>query len=251
MRVPINIASRPADSTGSLRRGALALGCLALVLGFVVVRAELRSRNEFRSLVDQTNQLEAQIQELESSRKEMRSWLETPQVTQIRQRSALLNALISQKSLSWTRMFQDLESTLPGGVRIVGIAPSTKGLDGDQGQPELRLAVASATIAPIVDFIKRLEDSPRFANPVVGDQRNPTETEEKGEVKVTLTARYVQSLDLPLAPVGGEAESDEAAEAESESGQDAAPAAKSEPQAGAQGIVAASQPLPVTRGGRR
>lgn len=249
MRVPINIASLPGDTTGPLRRVALVLGCLVVALGFVVVRAELRSRDEFRSLVDQTNQLEADIQNLQNTRKEMQTWLETPQVLQIRKRSSLLNALISQKSLSWTRMFQDLESTLPGGVRIMGIAPAVRTLSIDQSQPDLRLAVASPAITPIVDFIRRLEDSPRFENPVVSDQRNPSESEVKGEVKVTLTARYVQSLQSPPTPVDAGSDDEEETELEAES--DEAPQAQAGPEVGSAGIVAVRQPNTSVPGGKR
>src|SRR5690242_5885063 len=113
MRVPINIATHPPDSTRPLRTGAMVLTVLTALLAIIAIRSELNSRNEFRSLVDRKSQLESQIRDLESSQKEMQNWLETPQVTQIRKRSSLLNALINQKSLSWTRLFQDLETTLP------------------------------------------------------------------------------------------------------------------------------------------
>lgn len=204
MRVPINIASRPADLSRPLRAVAAALGCLALLLSFVAVRSELRSRNEFRELVDRNNQLGSDIGNLQNTQKEMQVWLETPQVTQIRQRSALLNSLISQKSLSWTRMFQDLEAVLPAGVRITGIAPVVKAQGAGQSQPELRLSVAAREVGPIVTFIKRLEDSSQFANPVVAGQRYPGENEEDGDIKVTLATYYVQSLSTPPA-AGSEA----------------------------------------------
>jgi Tfp pilus assembly protein PilN len=195
MKLPINLASRPADTSRPLRHSAYALALLVVILAAIAVRSEYRSRNEFRSLLDRTNQVESRIRELESSQKEMRAWLETPQVTQIRKRSALLNSLISQKSLSWTRMFQDLEATLPAGARITSITPEKAGKSGNQGQPDLKLVVAAPTITPIVEFIKRLEDSAEFANPIVGDQRFPSESDEKGEIKVSLVARYVQKLE--------------------------------------------------------
>jgi type IV pilus assembly protein PilN len=194
MRVPINIASRPVDNTRPLRVCALALGLLTLMLAAIAVRSELQSRNEFRSLVDRKSQLESDIRNLEAAEREMQSWLQTPQVAQIRKRSALLNSLISQKSLSWTRLFQDLESTLPAGVRVTSIQPKTSEAQAGHGQPELGLSVAAGSVAPIVEFIRRLEDSPEFANPVVADQRFSNANEEEPEVKVSLTARYVQSL---------------------------------------------------------
>jgi type IV pilus assembly protein PilN len=208
MRVPLNIASRPPDNTRPLRVCALALGLLTLMLAAIAVRSELQSRNEFRSLVDRKSQLESDIRNLEAAEKEMQSWLQTPQVAQIRKRSALLNSLISQKSLSWTRLFQDLESTLPAGVRITSIEPQTSQSQADQGQPELGLTVAAASVAPIVEFIRRLEDSPEFANPVVADQRFSTAKGEEPEVNVSLTARYVQRLNS-TSPLSGSSDTGE------------------------------------------
>jgi Tfp pilus assembly protein PilN len=195
MKVPINLASRPADTSRALRSSTIVLGAIALVLAVVAVRAEFNSRNEFRTLVDRSNQVESEMRELQASQKEMRAWLQTPQVTQIRKRAALLNALISQKSLSWTRMFQDLEATLPAGARITSITPGEKGASAGQEQPELKLTVAAATITPIIEFIKRMEDSPQFANPIVGDQRFPNDSGKDGDIKISLVTRYVQKLE--------------------------------------------------------
>ena len=200
-----------------LRKCAALLGVVVLILGFTAVRSELRSRNEFRALLDQTKQLEMDIQNLRSTQKEMQDWLETPQVTQIRKRSALLNSLISQKSLSWTRMFQDLEGMLPSGVRITGIAPQSEHQNEPQTQPEILLGVSAPTIGPIVDFIKRLEDSPKFDDPVVGEQAYPTESEENGEIRVTLSARYVQSLEASDGDEPGDAPDDSGAPADLDS----------------------------------
>ena len=251
MRVPINIASRPADSTRPLRLCAFGLGFLALVLGAVAVRTELRARDEFRSLVDRTSQLESEIGDLEATQKEMMSWLETPQVSQIRKRSALLNSLINQKSLSWTRMFQDLEATLPAGARITGITPRTSDADGAQGRPDLKITVAATTVGPIVDFIKRMEDSPQFANPVVSDQRFPTNNEEKGEIKVSLSTLYAQlPIEVP-AGAAGQSDADADAEADAEAEADEAELEDDEsalePQAGNRAVTAEETPLTASQ----
>lgn len=225
MRVPINLASRPADAIRPLRMTAISLGLLALVLAAVAVRAELQSRDEFRVLVDRTSQLQGEVRELEAAQQEMEDWLETPQVAQIRNRSALLNSLIEQKSLSWTRLFQDLETTLPSGVRILSIAPKLP--DMNQAQlPLLNLAVVAESVRPLVDFVKKLEDSSQFANPVVLDQRFPVAKETGGEIELSLTAVYSQDeLPAPLADEADDVKEAEEAEDAEEAAESVAPPA--------------------------
>ncbi len=212
MRVPINLASRPADAIRPLRMTAISLGLLALVLAAVAVRAELQSRDEFRVLVDRTSQLQGEARELEAAQQGMEDWLKTPQVEQIRNRSALLNSLIAQKSLSWTRLFQDLEATLPAGARILSIAPKLP--DMNQAQlPVLDLTIVAESVRPLVDFVKKLEDSSQFANPVVLDQRFPVGKETGGEIELSLTAVYSQDeLPVPLPGDKDDVEAEETAE---------------------------------------
>lgn len=246
MRVPINIATHPADASRPLRALAITLAAVVLLLGGSLVRSELRTREEFRSLLDRTNQLESNVRDLEATQKEMQSWLETPQVKQIRQRSSLLNALIAQKSLSWTRLFQDLETTLPAGARVTAIAPEADSLKGAQAQPLLNLAVSAGSNAPIVEFIKRLEESPEFDSPVVNSQRFPNATEEKGEIKVALTARYTQSPTQVSA--GKKAAAEEDVEVDEDAPEEAAPeAAAPGPKAAAPARAGAAGALAAQR----
>jgi hypothetical protein len=84
---------------------------------------------------------------------------------------------------------------------------------------------------------------------VVSDQRYPAEGEEDGEIKVTLTARYVQAL----SEAAVEAAPDQEAEAEEVADEDAVskPKAWNSPAGDGSGVVAAGRQLPGGPGGRR
>jgi len=196
MRVPINLASRPLENLRPLRTAVALASVAALLLAAVIVRNELRSRDEFRALIQQQDTLEASIENLSREQQELESWLSTPQAEQIRQRSGFLNSLILRKSLSWTQMFLDLEKIVPARARITSIRPSL----GASQEADLTLTATSDGMAPLVQFLKNLEASPKFGAPAVGAQKYSTDRSEAGGVEIELTTRYLQASTASAAP---------------------------------------------------
>ena len=186
MRIPLNLATEPLENLRPVR-AAVALAAIALVLlTAAVVRRELRARSELRFQTEQMESLRGELAALEKEQQELEAWMATPQVLQIRDRSAFLNSIILQKSLSWTQMFLDLEKTLPARVRIAAIRPSGSGSE----QADLSLTVAADSMEPLVEFLKNLEASPQFGAPTLGAQRFPSERDPSGAVALDLTTRY-------------------------------------------------------------
>ena len=207
MRVSINLASQPHESLRPLRAAVALAAVVALLLTVVIVQRERRTRNEFRSLTERSERLEAERAELQREQQELEEWMGTPQAQQIRERSAFLNSLILRKGISWTQMFLDLEKTLPSRARITSIRPSLT----QSQQAELNLTVAAESIGPLVEFLKSLESSPRFGSPTVGNQRFSSEKTEDEMISLDLTTRYQQTLPAIPAPP---AERSEAASAD-------------------------------------
>ena len=63
-----------------------------------------------------------------------------PAAKQVIDRSAFLNSLIDERSFPWTKIFMDLEKTLPPGVRVVSISPR---LVNGRAEVALEVGVAS------------------------------------------------------------------------------------------------------------
>jgi Tfp pilus assembly protein PilN len=211
VRVPINLASHPLENLRPVRAGVALAGLTALLFGIIILRSELRSRSEFRTLIDQRDRLQTSLATLHSEQEELEAWLDTPQAQQIRERSAFLNALIQRKSLSWTQMFMDLERTLPPRARIVSIRPSL----GASREADLELTAEAASMGPLVDFLKRLESSPKFGPPTVAAQKYSVQSAEDGAITIDLTTRYTQdrvSAAADAAPTSEGAPAEEEAE---------------------------------------
>lgn len=208
MKVPINLASEPYENLRPWRTGAWLAATVLVILAAVVVWTERENRNQTQSLSQQISGLEREMRDLRQEEELLEQWLETPQVRALRDRSAFLNSLILRKSLSWTRLFMDLEEILPERAQIVSIQPSLN----EAQEAVLNLTVAAATMGPLVEFLKNLESSPQFGSPVVASQRYPSERTQDGNISMGVTARYRQNLDSSPASALQGSDSGEAAD---------------------------------------
>ncbi len=79
----------------------------------------------------------------------MQNYFRSPEAQQILDRAAFLNSLISERSFPWTKIFMDLENTLPAGVRVVNIAPTLK-----NGKAVVQITVGAANDESKIKFLE-------------------------------------------------------------------------------------------------
>jgi type IV pilus assembly protein PilN len=188
MRIPINLASQPLEVLRPLRAAVIVAAVIAVALGTIILSRELRTRSEFRSLIQQQTNIEQEIRALQSQQEELEAALSTPEAQQIRERSGFMNSLILRKSLSWTQLFMDLERTLPSRARITAIHPQL----GASEDVNLALTVSATSLEPLVEFLRNLESSPAFGAPNVDSQRHAADRAAGETIELSLTTRYVQ-----------------------------------------------------------
>lgn len=189
MRVPINLASEPLENLRPLRAGITIAALAVLVLAGALLRREWSERIDFRSTTDQIARLELDVEALESEQQKLEGTLNTPDAQRIRERSAYLNSLIQQKSLSWTKMFMDLEEILPQQARITSIRPGRS----DSQEAELNLTAVATTMQPLIEFVKNLESSSQFGSAHVGTLRYPGRAASGDhDIAIEVTTRYQQ-----------------------------------------------------------
>jgi Tfp pilus assembly protein PilN len=203
MNVGFNLASHPYENLRPRYTLAWLGVVLALVLALVLAGRERQQRAENRSLTQQMARFEQQMQDLARERTELEAWLRRPEVQEIRDHSAFLNSLITRKSLSWTRMFLDLEEILPERAQVVSIQPRINRAQ----QPELALTVAADETTPLVELLRNLESSPQFGSPTVESQRFTTDRNQQTRVALDLSTQYRQVLPEAENPESGLPES--------------------------------------------
>ena len=101
------------------------------------------------------------------------------------------NALIDQRTFSWTAFFNDLEATLPPDVMIVSVRPAV-----DRGATRISLTVIGRTAEDIDEFIEKLEATGDFES-ILAKQSDRT---DDGLNRAVLEAEYVPSHSEVAAP---------------------------------------------------
>jgi Tfp pilus assembly protein PilN len=105
------------------------------------------------------------------------------------------NALIDQRTFSWTELLNRLETTLPAEVRIQSIRPS---VDKD-GNLTINMMVVGHREEEIESFVERLEDTGAFQRLFSRAQT----TNQQGLLEVVLEGRYVPTASsIQPAPAG-------------------------------------------------
>lgn len=190
MKVVFNLASHPYENLRPYYTAAVIAFTMGVILALLLAGEERQHRSETRSLTQQLGRFETELTGLDREQQELEQWLRRPEVQKIRDHSVFLNSLILHKSLSWTRMFLDLEKILPAKAQVTAIRPH---LNQSQ-QPELSLTVTATEMGPLVELLKNLESSPQFGSPTVESQRLVTDRAAEGTVTLELSTQYQQSL---------------------------------------------------------
>jgi Tfp pilus assembly protein PilN len=91
------------------------------------------------------------------------------------------NAIIDQRTFSWTELFNHLESTLPTGVMLTSVTPKV-----EKGQIIVHLTVLGREVEQIDDFIEKLEATGAFTQVLAGDES----VNEDEQIEAHISAEY-------------------------------------------------------------
>ena len=168
---------------------AAAVGVPALVLCVGLSLKVARDRAATSERRDEVAQIEKQLAGYREKRRELEQYFSNPATRLVTQRAAFLNGIIDERSFPWTQFFLDLERLLPGGVRILSLAPS---LAGDH--LEVKLRVGALSDKSKLDFLENLEKAPQFSALELVSESRPNKNEERDVVEVDLKAEYRPAL---------------------------------------------------------
>jgi hypothetical protein len=189
MRIPVNLSSEPfrRDRPMLLASGALAavLSVLLFVMVFLIVSERARAK-ENRIAVDRLN---SQLRTIAGEKAKYDAFLRQPANAEVLERSLLLNTLVERKSVSWTKIFSDLESVLPYNVKLIQVRlPAIN----SHNEVLLDMVVGAQSAEPVIGFLRKLEESPLFG-PVEGHNSLPP-TQNEPLYRYRVTVNYAQKL---------------------------------------------------------
>jgi hypothetical protein len=189
MNVRLNLATKPLESQ---RKFYVSAGLVAVLGGFLFlalgwhVYSELRAQENLRRKEQDNDRVAAQ---LTARRKELDEFFARSENARVKDRVAFLNGFIDESSFDWTRMFMDLEKTLPVGVHVVSIQPKL-----EKGRMFVRLTVGAVSDEAKIKFLKAIQSSPAFSGvtllSVHGSVQGPGNTDQ---AVMELNAIYTRS----------------------------------------------------------
>ena len=138
--------------------------------------------------------------------------LNEPQNQDVRQRSQALNALIVRKSLSWTRIFNDLEKMMPTGLHVVSIAPQLSATN----ELQIRMTVAGSSRTRALELVQSLEKAPDFRDAQIVSETNTATGRNQAQAGDAVTFNIVAQYSPAAAPPASTAQATAAAEKQSE-----------------------------------
>ncbi len=188
MKFPLNLASRPfhKDRPILFASGAVAaLMVCSLILLISLALADRRRSADSRRVIAR---LDRQMASTVAEQARLDALLRRPENAEVLERSLFLNALLYRKGISWTRVFADLEKTLPPNVRLIHIRPQVV----SESEVYLEMIVAAQTPAPIFEMLKQLESSEVFGETHVYNFIPPSQSEPLYRCRVSVN--YAQKL---------------------------------------------------------
>lgn len=189
MRIPINLSSEPFRKDRPLFIASTACAIFLVALLGVMISLIMNERERAKDARVAVEKLTAQAQLAASEQAKLDEFLRQPANAQVLAQSQLLNALIERKSISWTRIFADLESVMPYDVRLISVRlPAIN----SRNEVMLDMVVGAKDPTAVIGFFKRLEESPLFG-PIEGHSSLPPSQNET-LFRYVVTVNYAQKL---------------------------------------------------------
>ena len=190
----INVASEPfrRERAQNAMYAGICLGLL--VLFFALSGLVLHARTQAGYIRRDIDGQEIQLQTLRRQQSRYSSILARPDNADVFSRSVFLNELIARRSVSWTRVFSDLQKVMPASVRLEAIRlPQVPAQDiGGTNHVQLDMVVGTERPEAFLDLLKRLQGSAVFGAASVITQAPPTQNDPLYKYRVTVA--YAQKL---------------------------------------------------------
>jgi len=136
---------------------------------------------ENTELASRVNREHAEAEQLTNMAREIRQKIDRTELQLVVESAREANALIDQRTFSWTAFLNRLESNMPPDVMLTSVRPTI-----DDGQTRVDMIVLGRRAEDVDEFIEKLEATGAFES-IVPTQQDRTET---GLVRVVIRSLY-------------------------------------------------------------
>ncbi len=190
----INIASQPFRRERA-QNAALAVVGMALTVSLLALLILiLRERVQVADLRRSINSENAELAAIQRAQAQYSTVLAKPGNADVVSQSVLLNELIARRSVSWTRVFEDLGTVLPTNMRLLSVRLPQVAAEKGTGRNRVELDMVVGTEQPpaMLTFLRKLQESKLFGAASVMTQTPPSQNDPL--YKYRLTVAYAQQL---------------------------------------------------------
>ena len=148
-----NLATKPFNNRALPWLLTVSILFLSVIGLFLVVRLTTEANKQASLVQANINDLKQQEEALVIQARAVKNSLTPEQQRALR----AAHELVDRKGFSWSRLFADLEASLPGSVKVSRIAVSNVTAQGDQMVTELDLAVFAKSPTTITEMISSMD----------------------------------------------------------------------------------------------
>jgi Tfp pilus assembly protein PilN len=176
-----NLSTRPFYNERAVHWAlAVAFAAVVALTVFNVTRVISLSARQ-GTLSSEVQREEARIRQLTADATKVRAGIDQKALARVIASAKEANAIIDQRTFSWTELFNHLESTLPTGVMLTSVRPRIQ-----KDELRIELTVLGREVEQIDDFIEKLEATGAFSGVLAGEEQ----VTEEDEIQARIEARY-------------------------------------------------------------
>jgi Tfp pilus assembly protein PilN len=182
MRIAINLATQPfrKDRAAMVASGAVAM-VLVISLG-ALVSIDQVDRQQSAGLRAEVARLNRRLRTVSAEEQKLETMLHEPHNATVLETSVFINDLIYHKSVSWSRLFADLEKTVPYNVKVMALHPAVN----SRNEVMLDMTVGAEKPEAIEDLLRAFEKSPIFGPVFQRTMQAPTQSEPLYRIRMTV-----------------------------------------------------------------
>jgi Tfp pilus assembly protein PilN len=186
-----NLSTRPFYN---IRAVHVALGALTLIVAVMTLLnlvQLVRLTTSERTLGARAQQAEDQADRLRAEAGRIRSQIDAKELNQVAAAAQEANDIIDLRTFSWSKLFSEIETTLPENVRLTNFQP----MEDREGRLIVNLRVEARRVQDLESFIDALEKTGRFHDVLAAEEQ----TNQEGLINAVVEGAYEPSSETSTA----------------------------------------------------
>jgi hypothetical protein len=177
-----NLATRPFYNERAIHLLLAAAGVIVLAITVVNVSRIVTMSRRSTELSARTSADRSEASRLSTEAVRIRRTINKDELALVVNAAQEANALIDQRTFSWTEFFNQIEATIPPDVMLTSVRPAFK-----DGVTSVSMIVLGRQLADVDEFIEKLEATGYFEDLIPAS----SEKTDDGLVRTTINSVYV------------------------------------------------------------